>query len=106
MKKILILGGAGFVGSHTADALLQQAHSVIVFDNLSKQVHATGFPSYISREAQFAHVDFCDLNALKKVVTRVDAIYHSAAAVRVGQSMYEISHYTATNIQSTDILLQ
>ena len=106
MKKILILGGAGFVGSHTADALLQQGHSVIVFDNLSKQVHATGFPSYLSREVEFVHGDVRDLNALKKVVTRVDAIYHLAAAVGVGQSMYEISDYTATNIQGTANLLQ
>lgn len=106
MKKILILGGAGFVGSHTADALLQQGHSVIVFDNLSKQVHSTGFPSYLSSEVEFIEGDVRDLNALKKVVPKVDAIYHLAAAVGVGQSMYEIADYTATNIQGTANLLQ
>lgn len=106
MKKILILGGAGFVGSHTADALLQQGHSVIVFDNLTPQVHANGFPSYLSREVEFIRGDVRDLNALKKIVPEADAIYHLAAAVGVGQSMYEIADYTATNIQGTANLLQ
>jgi dTDP-L-rhamnose 4-epimerase len=106
MKKILILGGAGFVGSHTADALIQQGHSVVVFDNLSKHVHSSGFPSYLSPDVEFIEGDVRDLNALKKVVPKVDAIYHLAAAVGVGQSMYEISDYTATNIQGTANLLQ
>lgn len=106
MKKILILGGAGFVGSHTADALLQQGHSVIVFDNLSEQVHSTGFPSYLSREVEFIQGDVRDLSALKKVVIQAEAIYHLAAAVGVGQSMYQIAEYTATNIQGTANLLQ
>jgi dTDP-L-rhamnose 4-epimerase len=106
MKKILILGGAGFVGSHTADALLQQGHSVIVFDNLSKQVHSTGFPSYLSREVEFIEGDVRDLSALRKVLPKVDAIYHLAAAVGVGQSMYQIADYTAANIQGTANLLQ
>ena len=106
MKKILILGGAGFVGSHTADALLQQGHSVIVFDNLSKQVHSAGFPSYLSSEVEFINGDVRDFDALKKIVPKVDAIFHLAAAVGVGQSMYEISDYTATNIQGTANLLQ
>lgn len=106
MKKILILGGAGFVGSHTADALLREGHSVIVFDNLSKQVHANGLPSYLSPDVQFIEGDVRDLNALKKVVPKVDAIYHLAAAVGVGQSMYQIADYTSTNIQGTANLLQ
>ena len=105
-KKILILGGAGFVGSHTADALLQQGHSVIVFDSLSKQVHSAGFPSYLSREVEFVEGDVRDLSALKKAVPQADAIYHLAAAVGVGQSMYQISDYTAANIQGTANLLQ
>src|SRR5581483_11849246 len=106
MKKILILGGAGFVGSHTADALLQRGHSVTVFDNLSKQVHGSGFPSYLSSGVNFIEGDVRDLDALKKVVPKVDAIFHLAAAVGVGQSMYEISDYTAINIQGTANLLQ
>ncbi len=106
MKRVLILGGCGFVGSHTADALLQQGHSVTVFDNLSPQVHPSGFPSYMSRDVEFVEGDVRDLRALTKVVARADAIYHLAAAVGVGQSMYEISEYTSTNIQGTANLLQ
>lgn len=106
MKRILILGGCGFVGSHTADALLQQGHSVVVFDNLSKQVHPAGMPSYLSRDVEFVEGDVRDARALAKVVARADAIYHFAAAVGVGQSMYEISEYISTNIQGTANLLQ
>jgi dTDP-L-rhamnose 4-epimerase len=84
MKKILILGGAGFVGSHTADALLQQGHSVVVFDNLSKQVHSAGFPPYLSSEVEFVQGDVRDLNALKKVVPKVDAIFHLGSSGRRG----------------------
>jgi len=106
MKKILILGGCGFVGSHTADALLQQGHSVTVFDNLSPQVHPSGYPGYMSRDVEFVEGDVRDLRALTKVVARADAIYNLAAAVGVGQSMYEISEYTSANIQGTANLLQ
>jgi dTDP-L-rhamnose 4-epimerase len=106
MKKVLILGGGGFVGSHTADALLEQGHHVIVFDNLSKQVHSSGFPSYLSREVEFVEGDVRELSALSRVVARADVIYQLAAAVGVGQSMYEISNYCASNIQGTANLLQ
>lgn len=104
--QILITGGAGFVGSHSADALLRQGHSVIVFDNLSKQVHPCGFPDYLSPEVEFVEGDVRDLDAVAKVVGRVDAIYHLAAAVGVGQSMYQVSDYVSTNIQGTANLLQ
>ena len=106
MKKILIIGGAGFVGSHTADALLAKGYSVQVFDNLTKQVHATGFPGYLSPHVEFIEGDVRDLDALAKVVKGADAIYHLAAAVGVGQSMYEIASYSENNIQGTANLLQ
>jgi len=106
MKKVLIIGGGGFVGSHTADALLSAGYSVQVFDNLSKQVHADGFPAYLSRDVEFVEGDVRNLPALSKAVRGADAIYHFAAAVGVGQSMYEIASYTSTNIQGTANLLQ
>src|SRR5438270_7535434 len=106
MKRVLIIGGCGFVGSHTADALLQQGYSVTVFDSLSKQVHASGFPSYLSRDVEFMEGDVRDLRALSRAVAGADAIFHLAAAVGVGQSMYEISAYCETNIQGTANLLQ
>ena len=106
MKNILIVGGAGFVGSHTADAMLRQGHTVRVFDNLDKQVHCSGFPSYLSRDVEFIEGDVRDSRALAQAVVGADAVYHLAAAVGVGQSMYEIAAYTATNIQGTANLLQ
>ncbi len=106
MKRVLILGGCGFVGSHTADALLELGHEVTVYDNLCEQVHGGDFPSYVSPEAEFIEADVRDLDSLRSAVRGVDVIYNLAAAVGVGQSMYEIANYVATNIQGTANLLQ
>jgi len=106
MNRVLIVGGAGFVGSHTADALLQQGHQVSIFDNLSRQVHHGAFPAYLSKDVEFIEGDVRDPAALSKAVANAEAIYHFAAAVGVGQSMYEISAYSSANIQGTANLLQ
>jgi len=106
MKNILIIGGAGFVGSHTADALLQQGHSVRVFDNLCEQVHGEVFPNYLSRNVEFIEGDVRDPVALAEALAGCEVIYHLAAAVGVGQSMYQISDYVSANIQGTANLLQ
>ena len=105
-KSILITGGAGFVGSHIADALLKQGHEVRVFDNLTPQVHATGFPDYLNREVEFLRGDMRDPEAVERAVKGADVIFHEAAAVGVGQSMYEIEHYMGSNTQGTAVLLQ
>src|ERR1035438_8476773 len=106
IKRILVTGGAGFVGSHTVDALLRQGHQVRVFDNLDDQVHRGSIPTYLAREAEFVRGDVRDLEALRAVVAGVDVVYHFAAAVGVGQSMYEIARYMGTNTQGTANLLQ
>jgi dTDP-L-rhamnose 4-epimerase len=105
-RKVLITGGAGFVGSHLADALLRRGHSVRIYDNLAPQVHAAGMPSYLAREAEFIRGDMQDVEQLRQAVRNVDVIFHLAAAVGVGQSMYEIAHYIAANAQGTANLLQ
>jgi dTDP-L-rhamnose 4-epimerase len=105
-KTVLITGGAGFVGSHTADVLLQRGYSVRIFDNLSPQVHCGGLPDYIPAAAEFVQGQLADFDSLCRVVDGVDAILHLAAAVGVGQSMYEIASYTAANVQGTANLLQ
>jgi dTDP-L-rhamnose 4-epimerase len=105
-KRILVTGGAGFVGSHTVDALLRQGHLVRVFDNLDDQVHNGSIPDYLSRSAEFVHGDVRDMEALRGAVSQAEVIYHFAAAVGVGQSMYEISRYMGTNTQGTANLLQ
>jgi dTDP-L-rhamnose 4-epimerase len=105
-KRILITGGAGFVGSHLADALLQRGHEVRVFDSLNPQVHPHGRPPYLSQEVELLAGDMRDLDAVKRTMVGVDLVFHFAAAVGVGQSMYEIAHYMGANTQGTANLLQ
>lgn len=105
-KKILITGGAGFVGSHLADALIRVGHEVRVFDNLSRQVHGNGVPSDLPMHVEFMLGDMRDADAVRKAIVGVDVIFHLAAAVGVGQSMYQISDYMGVNTQGTAVLLQ
>ena len=105
-KTILITGGAGFVGSHSAEALLRRGHRVRIFDNLCEQVHAFGYPDYLTNEVEFIPGDVRDRESLNQAVRGVDVIYHLAAAVGVGQSMYQISDYVAANTLGTANLLQ
>lgn len=106
--KVLITGGAGFIGSHLADALLADGHSVRVFDNLSEQVHGpgAGVPDYLSPDVDFVNGDVRDKDALRAALEGVDTVYHMAAMVGVGQSMYQIDDYTAVNDLGTAVLLQ
>ena len=105
-KNILITGGAGFVGSHLADALLAAGYNVRIFDNLTEQVHPEGIPDYLSPEAEFVFGDVQDSSALRRALNGIDVVFHMAAAVGVGQSMYEIERYMGSNTQGTAVLLQ
>jgi dTDP-L-rhamnose 4-epimerase len=105
-KQILITGGAGFVGSHLADGLLEAGHSVRVLDSLTPQVHGEQFPEYLSPDVELIVADIRDSALLRKALESVDVIFHFAAAVGVGQSMYEISRYMNVNTQGTAELLQ
>lgn len=105
-KQILITGGAGFVGSHLADGLLAAGHRVRVLDDLTPQVHPIGPPDYLSPEVELVAGDIRDPNRLREVLAGVDVVYHFAATVGVGQSMYEISRYMSVNTQGTAELLQ
>ncbi|HZF99008.1 MAG TPA: SDR family NAD(P)-dependent oxidoreductase [Pseudoxanthomonas sp.] len=107
-QQILITGGAGFVGSHLADELLAKGHRVRVLDNLSEQVHGASAtrPDYLHEEVELVVGDVRDADAVRRALQGVDAVYHFAAAVGVGQSMYEIERYTDVNNRGTAVLLE
>ena len=105
-KQVLITGGAGFVGSHLADGLLRAGHRVRILDDLTPQVHQDGPPDYLSPKVELIVGDIRDPNRLREVLAGVDVIFHFAATVGVGQSMYEISRYMSINTQGTAELLQ
>lgn len=105
-KRVLITGGAGFVGSHTADALLAAGHQVRILDNLTSQVHHNGQFSYIPNDVEFMRGDMRNQSQVEKAIEGMDVIFHLAAAVGVGQSMYQIADYTATNNLGTANLFQ
>ncbi|MGD9130324.1 MAG: SDR family NAD(P)-dependent oxidoreductase [Candidatus Bathyarchaeota archaeon] len=107
LEKILVTGGAGFIGSHTADLLINNGYDVTVVDNLEPQVHGKlqAKPDYINKDATFIQHDLQDQNFLKKMLSEVDAVIHLAALVGVGQSMYQIERYINGNTGATATLL-
>ncbi len=106
--RVLITGGAGFIGSHLADELIEHGYEVRALDNLSDQVHGpdAGRPSYLHSGVELIRGDVRDPEAVRAALERVDAVYHFAACVGVGQSMYEIEKYTSVNNLGTAVLLQ
>ena len=107
-KTILITGGAGFVGSHLADNLLAAGYRVRALDSLLSQVHGADGqrPDYLSDGVELMIGDLRDPRAVQRALKGVHAVFHLAATVGVGQSMYEIEQYTAANGVGTAILLE
>ncbi len=104
---VLITGGAGFLGSHTADKLLAEGCKVRILDNLTEQVHGNiSYPPYLSRNVELVTGNILDPATVDRCLEGVDAVLHLASCVGVGQSMYEIAHYTETNDLGTAVLLQ
>jgi len=97
--KVLVTGGAGFIGSYLVDALLAKGYQVRVFDSLEPQVHgeARQVPGYLDRSAELVVGDVRDRSALKDAVQDVGVVFHYAAAVGVGQSMYQVQRYVDVN---------
>jgi dTDP-L-rhamnose 4-epimerase len=107
MSHVLITGGAGFIGSHLADALLEAGHTVRVLDNLDPQVHGgDSRPAYLHDAVELQRGDVRDRSAVSRALDGVDRVCHLAAAVGVGQSMYQIDRYTSVNDLGTATLLQ
>jgi dTDP-L-rhamnose 4-epimerase len=104
--QILVTGGAGFIGSHLVDALVEQGHRVRVLDSLVPQVHENAEPKYLNPAAELIHGDVCDIKVVQRALEGIDSVFHQAAEVGVGQSMYEIHRYVRANDLGTAVLLE
>ena len=105
--RVLITGGAGFIGSHLADRLLADGHEVRALDSLDRQVHPAGErPDYLDGDVELQVGDVRDHGAVRQALEGMDAVVHFAAAVGVGQSMYEIERYTSINAIGAAVLLE
>lgn len=108
-RHVLITGGAGFIGSHLTDDLIEHGCRVRVLDNLTPQVHGPHArePAYLNPSAEFIRGDVRSHDDVREALKGgVDSIFHLAAAVGVGQSMYEMSHYVSVNTHGTAVLLE
>jgi dTDP-L-rhamnose 4-epimerase len=103
--RTLVTGGAGFIGSHLVDRLLADGHEVRVLDSLDPQVH-DGWPAYLAPEAERLQGDVRDREKVRAALEGVDRLVHFAAAVGVGQSMYEIERYTSVNAIGAAVVLE
>jgi dTDP-L-rhamnose 4-epimerase len=103
--RVLVTGGAGFIGSHLADRLLSEGHDVRILDVLDPQVH-DGVPAYLSTDAELVVGDVRDHELVARCLQDADALVHLAAAVGVAQSMYEIERYTAVNAVGAAVVLE
>ena len=107
ISKVLITGGAGFIGSHLARELLRANYQVRVLDNLDPQVHPNrSRPPYLDADVELMVGDVSDGAAVTRALEGVDMVCHLAAKVGVGQSMYEIVRYTQVNEIGTAVLLE
>ena len=101
--RILVTGGAGFIGSHTADRLLELGHDVVVLDALTPPVHRCGPPSYLNPEIDFYKGDVRNEDLLRNLLRRVDAVYHFAA---YQDYLPDFARFSDVNVMATSLLYQ
>jgi dTDP-L-rhamnose 4-epimerase len=101
--RILVTGGAGFIGSHTCDRLLALGHDVVVLDALTRPVHREGKPAYLSSDVDFYQGDTRNRDLLANLLRRVDAVYHFAA---YQDYLPDFSRFSDVNVVSTALLYE
>jgi len=104
--KVLVTGGAGFIGSHIVDALIERGYRVRILDSLVSQVHEDGPPKHLNPAAEFIQGDVCDASVVEKAMEGINVVFHEAAEVGVGQSMYKVDRYVRANDLGTAVLLE
>src|ERR1700749_61442 len=101
--RILVTGGAGFIGSHTCDRLLALGHEVVVLDALTEPVHRGGVPTYLSPGVEFYQGDVRNRDLMANLLRRVDAVYHLAA---YQDYLTDFARFTDVNVVSTALLYE
>jgi dTDP-L-rhamnose 4-epimerase len=101
--KVLVTGGAGFIGSHTCDRLLALGHDVVVLDALTPPVHRNGRPAHLSPGAEFYEGDTRNRDLVRNLLRRVDAVYHFAA---YQDYLPDFSRFSDVNVVSTALLYE
>jgi dTDP-L-rhamnose 4-epimerase len=101
--KVLVTGGAGFIGSYTVDLLLERGYDVRILDSLQPRVHPQGKPPWVPKEAEFIQGDVADPNDLSRALEGVDCVFHLAA---YQDYMPDFSRFIHTNTESAALLFE
>ncbi len=104
MAKVLVTGGAGFIGSHLVDKLIEKNHEVIILDNLTGTENK--IPDYLNKNARLIKGDVKNKELLDHLIKDIDYIFHKASKVGIAQSNYEVIDFVKNNSLGTATLLQ
>ena len=105
-RRILVTGGAGFIGTHLVNALVSRGHRVRVLDALDPQVHGPNGAPGAGEDVEMIRGNLLEEGTLARALAGTEVVFHQAASVGVGQSMYEPAAYTRVNSLGTAMLME